>query len=47
VFALPFALIILLMVWSLWRTMQQDQHRLERHERDMRKKVKAWASRES
>ena len=47
VFALPFALVIVLMVWSLWRTMQQDQRQSERKEKEMRRKVKEWAAKES
>ena len=47
VFALPFALVIVLMVWSLWRTMRHDQRQLERKEKALRKKVREWAAKES
>jgi len=47
VFALPFALVIVLMVWSLWRTMQHDQRQLERKEKLLRKKVREWAEKEA
>ena len=40
-------LVIVLMVWSLWRTMQHDQRQSERKEKEMRKKVREWAAKES
>lgn len=41
VFALPFALVIMLMVISLWRALREDQKEEERRERELRRRMRS------
>lgn len=47
VFALPFAVVILLMVIALWRGIREDWNEQQRQERELRRKVKEITARES
>jgi glycine betaine transporter len=40
VFALPFALVIVLMVAALWRAMREDWIEQEHREREMRRRLR-------
>lgn len=40
VFALPFAMVIILMVISLWRALREDQKEEERRERELRRRMR-------
>jgi glycine betaine transporter len=44
VFALPFALVIVLMVISLWRAMREDWIAQEQNERAMRRRLRELAA---
>ncbi|MGV3742342.1 MAG: BCCT family transporter, partial [Burkholderiaceae bacterium] len=44
VFALPFMLVIVLMVWSLWRAIREDWAEHVRQERELRRRVREMAS---
>jgi glycine betaine transporter len=41
VFALPFSLVIVLMVWALWRAVREDWIVHERRERELRRRMRA------
>lgn len=47
VFALPFAVVILLMVIALWRGIREDWNKQQRQERELRRKIKEMTARES
>ncbi len=47
VFALPFALVILLMVIALWRAISEDWDEQQRQERELRRRVKQMTAQES
>jgi glycine betaine transporter len=47
VFALPFTMVILLMVIALWRAIREDWNEQQRQERELRRRIKQMTAQET